>query len=56
MCKRKIYAIYKGDEFLCEGTARECAEFLGVKQKWKKCKNPCSNGKKRVDKSGKKDI
>ena len=33
MCKKKIYAIYKGDEFLCEGTSKECAEFLNVKQK-----------------------
>lgn len=31
MCKKKIYAVYKGEEFLCEGTSRECAEFLGVK-------------------------
>lgn len=25
------YAVYKGDEFLCLGTARECAAYLGVK-------------------------
>lgn len=27
----KIYAIYKGEKFLCEGTSRQCAEYLGVK-------------------------
>lgn len=26
------YAIYKGDEFITIGTARECAEQLGVSQ------------------------
>ena len=26
----KIYAIYKGEENLFDGTARECAEKLGV--------------------------
>ncbi|MGG4267401.1 hypothetical protein [Peribacillus simplex] len=25
------YAVYKGDEFICLGTARECANYLGVK-------------------------
>jgi hypothetical protein len=53
MFKRKIYAIYKGDEFLCEGTARECAEFLGVKQKtvfwWKSPVNHRRNkGNKKI--------
>ncbi|AOH54452.1 hypothetical protein ABE28_008815 [Peribacillus muralis] len=24
------YAVYKGDEFLCLGTAKECATYLGV--------------------------
>jgi hypothetical protein len=27
----KSYAIYKGDEFLCLGTAKECAKQLNVK-------------------------
>lgn len=27
----KIYAVYKGEEFLCEGTSKECAEKLNVK-------------------------
>ncbi|MEN2765749.1 hypothetical protein [Ornithinibacillus xuwenensis] len=27
----KEYAVYKGDEFLCLGTAIECADKLGVK-------------------------
>lgn len=31
--KRTIYAIYKGDKFICEGTAKECAEKLGIKEK-----------------------
>ncbi len=26
-----MYAIYKGDEFIFMGSAKECAEFLGVK-------------------------
>lgn len=26
-----IYAVYKGEEFLCEGTVHECAEYLKVK-------------------------
>jgi len=29
----KIYAVYKGEKFLCEGTSRQCAKELGVKQK-----------------------
>ncbi|MFY0760213.1 hypothetical protein AB1K32_15185 [Metabacillus dongyingensis] len=24
-------AVYKGDEFICLGTARECAEYMGIK-------------------------
>lgn len=28
----KIYAIYKGEENLFDGTARECAEHFGVKK------------------------
>ena len=26
------YAVYKGETFLCEGTSKECAEYLGVKK------------------------
>lgn len=29
----KTYAIYKGYQLLAEGTAKECAETLGVRQK-----------------------
>ena len=29
----RVYAIYKGDTFLFEGTAKECAEYFGVKEK-----------------------
>lgn len=29
----KIYAIYKGENFLFEGTAKECAEHFGIKKK-----------------------
>lgn len=25
-------AVYKGDEFVCMGTIKECAEFMGVKK------------------------
>lgn len=28
---KKKFAIYKGDTFICSGTASECAEILGVK-------------------------
>ena len=32
--KRKLtpneYAVYRGDDYICSGTAAECAEFLGV--------------------------
>lgn len=27
----KIYAVYKGEEFLYEGTAKQCAKYFGVK-------------------------
>ena len=27
------YTVYKGDEIICTGSARECAEALGVKVK-----------------------
>ena len=30
---RMIYALYKGDTFLFVGTKRECALYLGVKEK-----------------------
>lgn len=26
-----FYTVYKGDEIICTGSARECAESLGVK-------------------------
>lgn len=29
--KAKEYAVYKGDTFICLGTARECAEFMEIK-------------------------
>lgn len=28
----KVYAIYKGEKFLFEGTAKECAEHFGIKK------------------------
>lgn len=33
MRKKNIYAIYKGENFLFEGTAKECVEHFGVKEK-----------------------
>lgn len=30
MRKPKMYAVYKGDEFITLGTAEECAKELGV--------------------------
>jgi len=32
MRKKNIYAIYKGENFLFEGTTEECAEHFGVKK------------------------
>lgn len=32
MKKEKWYAIYKGDTFIVQGTKKECAEYLGVKE------------------------
>lgn len=32
MRKKNIYAIYKGEDFLFEGTAAECAEHFGFKK------------------------
>lgn len=29
----KQYAIYKGEQFICEGTAKELYEKLGLKEK-----------------------
>ncbi len=31
MNNRVWYAIYKGDEFIVQGTKEECAKFLGIK-------------------------
>ena len=31
--EKVIYAVYKGDKFLCEGTASECAKYLKVEPK-----------------------
>ncbi len=28
----KIYAVYKGEQNLIDGTIKECAKFLGVKE------------------------
>ncbi|TYS68674.1 hypothetical protein FZC76_06930 [Sutcliffiella horikoshii] len=35
MCKKttRHYAVYKGDEFICVGTAKECADYMGVSEK-----------------------
>ncbi|MGD7007589.1 hypothetical protein [Metabacillus sp. 84] len=27
------YAVYKGDQFVCLGTVRECAAYMGVTEK-----------------------
>ena len=31
--KEKTFAIYKGDDFIYLGTRKECAKYLGVKDK-----------------------
>ena len=31
MRKKRIYALYKGDEYLCGGLKQELADYLGVK-------------------------
>lgn len=28
---KRFFAVYKGDEFICMGNRKECAEYLGVK-------------------------
>ena len=28
----KIFAVYKGDEFIVLGTAKECSDFTGLKE------------------------
>lgn len=33
MRKKKIYALYKGDEWITDGTKEELAEYLNVKVK-----------------------
>jgi hypothetical protein len=30
--EKNEYAVYKGDEFICLGTVKECATYLGVKR------------------------
>ena len=30
--QRAQYALYFGDDFICMGTVRECAEFTGMKE------------------------
>lgn len=30
-CEPPIYAVYKGDEFICEGNCYEICEYLGIK-------------------------
>lgn len=29
--EKVIYAVYKGDDFICLGSAKECAVYLGIK-------------------------
>jgi hypothetical protein len=31
--KKGLYSVYKGDEMIALGTAKECAEQLGIKDK-----------------------
>lgn len=33
MSKENIYALYKGDKFITEGTKKEIAEYTGLKVK-----------------------
>ena len=28
---KKVYAVYKGDEFIVVGSAKDCCDYLGVK-------------------------
>lgn len=51
-----IYAAYKGDEFLCEGTREEICEHLGIKRKtfefyrsgWYKNNKVGGSGKRKI--------
>lgn len=48
-CK-KIYAVYKGEKFLCEGTAIECANYIGVKANTIRWWNTKANKKRALGK------
>ncbi len=45
----RIYGVYRGDEFLTVGTAKECADFLGVKEKTIRFMTTPSYAKRRKD-------
>ena len=53
MAKPKIYAVYKGEEFITTGTLRELAAYFGIKQQTIKFmttpayKRRCKDGKNR---------
>ena len=52
--QRQEYAVYKGEELLAIGTARECACKIGVKEatiRW----NATPSARKRVEKRKKQD-
>ena len=52
--QRQEYAVYKGEELLAIGTARECAQEIGVKEatiRW----NATPVGRKRAEKRKKQD-
>jgi len=48
----KVFAVYKGEKFLYEGTAKQCAKFFGVKEKTVWFWNTPAN--KRLDRKGRK--
>lgn len=48
-----IYAVYKGEDFLFEGTAEECAEHFGVKRNTIYFWNTETNKKRKLGKTKK---
>lgn len=48
----KVFAVYKGEKFLYEGTAKQCAKYFGVKEETVWFWNTPAN--KRLDRKGRK--
>ena len=50
MMRKKVwYAIYKGDNFICQGTKEKCAKFLNVEPRTIYFLSTPANLKRRAD-------